>query len=75
MNEAAIDYGDDFCPDCGFVDCGCYDDSDDDLECTHCGGDGICDDGYDDIGGSCPSEAHFCHACRGTGNRRDQVIF
>jgi hypothetical protein len=45
---------------------------DDDLECTHCGGDGTCDDGcnplwYDDI--------HTCHACGGTGNRRDQRIF
>jgi hypothetical protein len=44
----------------------------DDLECTHCGGEGTCEDGcdplwYDDI--------HTCHACGGTGNRRDQRIF
>lgn len=68
----------DECPDCGYDEPNCRcDDEDfmDDLDCTHCGGDGICDAGDDDIGGSCPSEAHFCHACRGTGRRRDQVIF
>lgn len=66
------------CFDCGYdvANCQC-DDEDfmDDLDCTHCGGEGTCDDGYDDIGGSCPSTLHFCHACKGTGRRRDQVIF
>jgi DnaJ-class molecular chaperone len=46
----------------------------DELDCTHCDGDGICDDGADPLW-SCPSEAHFCHACNGSGKRRDQVIF
>jgi hypothetical protein len=65
------------CPDCGYDEPNCQCDKDfmDDLDCTHCCGDGICDDGYDDIGGSCPSTAHFCHACKGTGRRRDQVFF
>ena len=45
---------------------------DDDAACTHCGGEGTCEQGcdpgwYDDI--------HPCHACSGTGNRRDQVIW
>ena len=42
------------------------------LECTHCGGEGTCDDGcdplwYDDV--------HKCHACNGSGRRRDQRIW
>jgi hypothetical protein len=45
-----------------------------DLECTHCGGEGLCWDGSDPLG-NCPDEAHRCHACNGTGKRRDQTIF
>jgi len=44
------------------------------LECTHCGGDGLCEDGSDPLG-RCPEEPHRCHACGGSGNRSDQVIF
>ena len=44
------------------------------LECTHCGGEGLCWDGDDPLG-ECPGEPHRCHACNGSGNRRDQVIF
>lgn len=65
------------CPDCGwsFASCECYDDDPeggDDFACTFCGGEGTCEAGcdpgwYDDI--------HACHACNGTGRRRDQVIF
>ena len=52
--------------------CQCDEYDDDEAACTHCGGEGTCEAGcdpgwYDDI--------HACHACNGTGNRRDQVIF
>jgi hypothetical protein len=47
---------------------------DDDLECTHCGGEGTCDDGADPLW-SCPDELHSCHACGGSGNRKDQRVF
>lgn len=64
------------CPECGYdetnCDCGEYED---DWDCTHCCGDGICNEVPDWIGGSCPLESHYCHACRGTGRRSDQVIF
>ncbi len=43
-------------------------------ECTHCGGQGDCCDGSDPLG-DCPDEAHACHACGGSGQRADQVIF
>ena len=65
------------CVHCGYDDLNCRcDDEDfmDNLDCTHCGGDGLCDDGADPLW-SCPPEAHFCHACNGSGKRRDQVIF
>ena len=62
------------CPECGAFDENCYcgEYEDDDAECTHCNGEGLCWNGcdplwYDDV--------HACHACHGTGNRRDQVIF
>jgi hypothetical protein len=45
-----------------------------DLECSHCGGEGLCWDGSDPLG-NCPDEMHRCHACNGSGKRRDQVIF
>jgi hypothetical protein len=44
------------------------------LDCTYCSGEGTCWDG-DDLLGSCPDEPHRCHACGGSGKRRDQVIF
>lgn len=44
------------------------------LECTHCGGEGLCWDGSDPLG-NCPDEPHRCHACGGSGNRRDQTLF
>lgn len=47
---------------------------DPDSLCTHCGGEGHCDDGADPLG-NCPDELHPCHACRGSGKRKDQVIF
>lgn len=65
------------CVHCGYDEANCMcDDEDfmDNLDCTHCGGDGLCDDGADPLW-SCPPEAHFCHACNGSGKRRDQVIF
>lgn len=42
--------------------------------CTHCGGDGLCWDGADPLD-NCPDTAHACHACNGSGDREDQVIF
>jgi DnaJ-class molecular chaperone len=47
---------------------------DDILACTHCGGEGICMDGADPLG-DCPAQPHTCHACGGSGNREDQVLF
>ena len=47
---------------------------DDEAGCTHCGGDGFCDDGSDPLG-NCPDTLHRCHACNGSGDREDQVIF
>lgn len=44
------------------------------LECTHCGGEGLCWDGANPLG-DCPDEIHACHACYGSGKRKDQVIF
>lgn len=44
------------------------------LECTHCNGDGTCDDGADPLA-DCTDELHNCHACGGSGKHRDQRIF
>lgn len=41
------------------------------LECTICNGDGTCDDNADPLW-DCDEIPHPCHACDGTGNRRDQ---
>ena len=51
-------------------------DFEDDVEraCTHCGGEGLCSAGADPLG-NCPDDFHDCHACNGSGNREDQVIF
>ena len=66
----------DRCDDCGCYHencrCGEYEDADDDLPCTHCNGEGDCDCGMDPLW---YDEIHRCHACNGTGKRRDQVIF
>lgn len=50
------------------------DDFGDELDCTHCGGEGACDDGSDPLV-TCPEEIHCCHACNGSGLRRDQTIW
>ncbi len=47
-------------------------DEDDYLACTHCGGEGVCEDNCDPLW---YEPFHKCHACNGTGNRKDQVIF
>ena len=47
---------------------------DDEESCTHCNGEGLCCDGSNPLG-NCPDEYHRCHACNGSGNREDQVIF
>lgn len=48
--------------------------SEPESECTHCTGYGLCWDGADPLG-DCPDEPHRCHACGGSGDRKDQVIF
>ena len=50
------------------------DDYGEEWRCTHCAGEGSCWDGSDPLG-DCPDEPHPCHACGGSGHRRDQVIF
>lgn len=44
------------------------------LSCTHCSGEGTCDAGNDPEG-NCPELDHPCHACNGSGDRRDQTVF
>lgn len=63
------------CPDCGYdeVNCACGE-FNDDWDCTHCGGDGICMDNSDPLW-DCDHMPHSCHACGGTGRRSDQRIF
>lgn len=58
----------------GFVGDEDYEDYDLEWDCTHCHGEGTCDDGADPLG-NCPDTGHRCHACGGTGNRSDQRIF
>lgn len=63
------------CPDCGYDEANCRcGDFEDEWDCTHCGGEGTCEDGADPLL-TCPYEPHACHACNGSGKRRDQVIF
>lgn len=67
--------GPDECWECGYDELNCRcDEDDDDWDCTHCGGEGMCRDGI-----ACDplwyTGEHYCHACNGTGRRRDQVIF
>jgi hypothetical protein len=64
------------CPDCGYdeLNCRCAEDLMDEWDCTHCGGEGVCEDGADPLV-TCPCEPHNCHACGGSGLRRDQRIF
>lgn len=45
-----------------------------DLECTICGGEGTCDANADPLW-DCDDSIHDCHACRGSGMRRDQSYF
>ena len=50
----------------------CYlDDFGNELECTVCGGDGDCMDNSDPLW-DCDDLPHDCHACCGSGLRRDQ---
>lgn len=48
---------------------------DDEWECTHCDGEGICYDAGADPLGDCPDTIHDCHACGGSGKRDDQTVF
>jgi hypothetical protein len=68
------------CLDCGYdeANCRCDEDFMDDLDCTWCGGE--CEffgnelPGYDP-GWHLPDHLYACPACKGSGNRRDQVLF
>lgn len=51
-----------------------YFDESEGWPCTHCSGEGTCDEGSDPLG-NCPEDTHRCHACGGSGNRRDQTVF
>lgn len=52
-----------------------FDDDDGGEEyCTHCNGEGYCTTGADPLG-DCPDEPHRCHACHGSGERKDQTVF
>jgi hypothetical protein len=53
---------------------GTDDDWGEEWACTHCGGEGVCTDGSDPLG-NCPDVPHRCHACGGSGARKDQTIF
>lgn len=44
------------------------------LECTHCGGEGTCDANANPLW-DCDDNPHPCHACSGSGSRRDQRVF
>lgn len=50
------------------------DDFGNELDCTHCGGDGECDANANPLW-DCDDNPHPCHACGGSGSRRDQRIF
>ena len=43
-------------------------------DCTHCCGEGTCDDNSDPLG-NCGDDLHPCHACGGSGLRKDQRVF
>lgn len=66
------------CDECGAVFencyCGEHEDFMDDLDCTHCGGEGDCDANANPLW-DCDDQFHPCHACGGSGKRRDQTIF
>lgn len=44
------------------------------LTCTHCSGEGTCDDNANPSW-DCDENPHPCHACGGSGDRHDQRIF
>lgn len=44
------------------------------LACTHCNGEGTCDANSDPLG-DCGELDHPCHACGGSGDRRNQRVF
>ncbi len=44
------------------------------LRCTHCAGEGDCDANLNPLW-DCDDNPHPCHACGGSGERRDQRIF
>jgi DnaJ-class molecular chaperone len=42
--------------------------------CTHCGGSGECDANANPLW-DCDDQPHPCHACYGSGRRKDQWLF
>lgn len=68
------------CGDCGYDELNCRcDDADfmDDLDCTHCNGEGTewGDEKGGDFGWYDPNKLYPCFACNGSGKRRDQWFF
>jgi DnaJ-class molecular chaperone len=59
-------YGDDSGPD--------DDDFGQEWDCTHCAGEGTCDDNANPLW-DCDDQLHPCHACGGSGKCSDQRIF
>lgn len=50
------------------------DDFGNEFECTHCNGDGDCDANANPLW-DCDDDLHQCHACGGSGLRKDQRVF
>jgi DnaJ-class molecular chaperone len=51
-----------------------YGEWDAESNCTHCGGSGECDANANPMW-DCDDQPHRCHACRGSGDRKDQTVF
>ena len=76
MDRTVESVNEEVCPDCGFnpQNCDCDEFDIDLLDCTHCGGEGDCDANANPLW-DCDDQFHPCHACGGSGKRRDQRIF
>lgn len=47
---------------------------DQEWHCTHCGGEGTCEDNANPLW-DCDDNPHPCHSCGGSGKREDQRVF
>ena len=64
--QASVPPASEACRDCGYDELNCR------CDCTHCCGEGIVEGGDP---GWYLGQLVDCYACKGTGRRRDQVIF